>query len=138
MGIINRTLDDSEQKEAFVLPARTVINTLEVPVKIVERPCTLQQLSIVGVGLSGSPTALLRVNRFGGASFVVGSTMLVPAMGTSGPILYPSLPAAGSSLLNLQKNDVVTVLFGGGTGAAADSVNVDIVVENIQDIKTWF
>ena len=138
MGIINRTLDDSEQKEAFAAPVRTVINTLEVPIKIVERPCTLQQISIVGDGLSGSPTALLRVNRFGGASYVIGSTMLVPDVGLSGPILYPSLPAAGSTLLNLQKNDVVSVLFGGGTGAAADVATVDIVVENIQDIKTWF
>ena len=138
MGIINSTNDASEQKEAFSHTARTVINTLEVPVKIVERPCTLQQLSSVGIGLSGSPTALLRVNRFGGASYLVGSTMLVPGMGTSGPILYPSLPAAGSTQLNLQKNDVVSVLFGGGTGAAAENVSVDVIVQNIADIKTWF
>lgn len=138
MGIINRTLDGSEQKEAFSVNHQTVVNASEKLVKIVERPCTLQQFAAVAGGISGAPTAILRVNRFGSTSYLVGLTMLVPALGVSGPMLAASLPAAGSTVLNLQKNDVISVLYGGGTGAAATDIAVDIVVQNVQDIQTWF
>lgn len=138
MGIVNRTLDLSEQQESLKLNARTVINTLEVPVAVVERACVIQKLRTSCVGISGAPTGLLRVNRFGGASFTVGLTFLIPAMGTSGAMAGLSLPAAGSTTLNLQSGDVLTVLFGGGATAAADNIVVDVVVQNIQDIKTWY
>ncbi len=138
MGIINRTLDASQQKEAFKAVHQTVVNTNERLVAIIERPCTLQQFASVCSGISGSPTAILRVNRFGSTSYLVGLTMLVPALGTSGPLLAASLPASGDTRLALQKNDVITVLYGGGTGAAAEAVTVDIVVQNVQDIQTWY
>lgn len=138
MGIINRTLDASEQKESFKANHQTVVNTAEKPLCIIERPCTLQQFASVAAGISGAPTALLRVNRFGSTSYLVGLTMLVPALGVSGPMLAASLPASGSTTLNLQKNDVITVLYGGGTGAASDNIAVEVVVQNIQDIKSWF
>lgn len=138
MGIINRTLDSSQQKDGFRANHKTIINTAEFPLAIIDAPCTLQQFASVATGVSGAPTAILRVNRFGSTSFLVGLTMLVPALGVSGPMLAASLPATGSTTLNLQKNDVITILYGGGTGAAADNVSVEVVVQYIQDIKGWF
>lgn len=137
MGIINRTNDVSEQKESLMLKTGAQVNTNEFAVATVERPQVITAIQTVGFGVSGAPTGILRVTRFGGASYFVGSTFLVPNVGVSGP-LGVSLPATGSSLLNLQKNDLVTVLFGGGTGAASQSAVVDIVVQNIADIKTWY
>jgi hypothetical protein len=138
MGIINRTLDASEQKQSVTGQAvQTVVNTLETAIAVVPRACTIVDAQATCTGISGSPTGILRVTRFGGASFFVGSTFLIPAVGTSG-VIGISLPAAGASQLNLQKDDVVSVLFGGGTGAAAVSAIVDLVVQNTQDIKTWY
>lgn len=138
MGIINRTMDASEQQEAFKLNAKTVINTNEFPVFLVERACTLNKVAATCAGISGAPTGAIRVNRLGSTSYIVGLTFLIPALGTSAYMQALSLPAAGSTQLNLLKGDVVTALFGGGTGAAADHVVVEVVVQNIQDIKTWY
>jgi hypothetical protein len=138
MGIINRTQDASEQKESFKANNQAVGNAAEKGLCIIERPCTLQQFASTALGISGAPTAILRVNRFGSTSYLVGLTMLVPALGVSGAMRAASLPASGSTVLNLQKDDVISVLYGGGTGAAADNIVVDLVVQNVQDIKTWF
>jgi hypothetical protein len=49
-----------------------------------------------------------------------------------------SLQAAGSSQLSLQKGDLLVATQGGGTGAASTSTIVEVVVQNIQDIRTWY
>jgi hypothetical protein len=138
MGIINRTLDASEQKQILGAQAvQTVTNSLEVALGAIPRAMTIVDAQTTCTGISGAPTGIIRVTRFGGASFFVGSTFLIPAVGVSG-VLGVSLPAAGSTVLNLQKDDVVSIVFGGGTGAAAVSAIVDVVVQNTQDIKTWY
>lgn len=140
MGIINRTLDASEQKESVRVAVLSPVNTSEVMVPI-ERACTLDAAKASLLGISGAPTVFLRGLRFiagtGGSSFAIGTSQAITAFGTSGVLTY-SLPASGSTLLNLQAGDCVIVNFGGGTGAAATSSVVDLVFKNIQDIKTWY
>jgi len=138
MGIINRTMDSSEQQEAFKINAKTVANTNEFPVFIAERAATIKNVSSTCFGISGAPTGMLRVSRAVGTTFNVGLTFLIPAVGVSQSLLAASLPAAGATSLNLQKGDVVSCIFGGGTGAAADHAVIDVVVQNLQDIKTWY
>lgn len=138
MGIINRTLDASEQLESYKANYKTVINTNEFPLAVVERAQTIQAVQSSCLGISGAPTAMVRVVRDIGTTFNVGLTFLVPAVGVSGAMAGLSLPAAGDTRLNLIAGDVITVIFGGGTGAAADHISVDLVVKNIQDIKTWY
>lgn len=141
MGIINRTNDVSEQKEAFVVEVTNPVNQQDILVKLVERACTITDAKVSLLGISGTPNVLLKVLRFaagtGGSSFAVGTTFPVTAFGTSGA-LSVSLPATGSTLLNLQKGDALVVVAGGGASAASTALVLDIVVQNIQDIKTWF
>lgn len=141
MGIINRTMDVSEQKEIFTATATTVVNQMDIPVGIVERACTVTDAKVSLLGISGAPTVLLKALRFvagtGGSSFVLGTTFAITAFGTSGYISY-SLVTAGSTVLNLQKGDLLVATAGGGTGAAATAMTLDIVVQNLQDIKTWY
>lgn len=140
MGIINRTLDASEQKESLKALANNVSTGTEFVVGPIERACTITDLKIAAVGTSGSPHYFVKGLRFvagtGGSSFAIGTTFAVTGFGTSGYLSY-SLPASGSSQLNLQRGDML-VVTAGGTNAAAVAVAVDIVVQNIADIKTWY
>lgn len=141
MPIINRTQDVSEQKEIFTVTAENVVNQQDIPVGIVERQVTMTDAKVTLLGISGTPNVMLKVLRFiagtGGSSFIIGSTFAVTAFGTSGYLSY-SLPATGSTLLNLQKGDLLVAVAGGGVGAAATALTLDIVVQNLQDIKTWY
>lgn len=141
MGIINRTLDASEQKEAVQVTVLNPVNASEVILAPAERAQTITDVKVSLLGISGAPTVFLRGLRFiagtGGSSFAIGSSFAVTAFGTSGALSY-SLPASGSTLLNLQKGDCIALVFGGGTGAACTTATVEIVKQNIQDIKTWY
>ena len=139
MAIINRTMDASEQKESIKITASPWNTGAEVIVPI-ERACTITDAKVIGLGISGTPNVLLKGLRFiagtGGSSFAIGSTFAVTAFGTSGYLSY-SLPASGSTLLSLQKGDALVATLG-GANAAFVAATLDIVVQNIQDVKTWY
>lgn len=141
MGIINRTMDASEQKEAVKISVIAPVNGSEVLIPPFERNVTITDAKVSLLGISGAPTVHLRGLRFiagtGGSSFAIGTSFAVTAFGTSGYLSY-SLPASGSTLLNLQKGDCVSVIFGGGTGAACTTATLELVVQNVADIKTWY
>ena len=141
MGIINRTMDASEQKEAIKISVLAPVNGSEVLIPPFERNVTISDAKVSLLGISGAPTVHLRGLRFiagtGGSSFAIGSSFAVTAFGTSGYLSY-SLPASGSTLLNLQKGDCISVIFGGGTGAACTTATLELVVQNVADIKTWY
>lgn len=141
MGIVNRTMDASEQKEALVISQNNVVNAQDLLGKVIERPCVISDVKVGMLGVSGAPCVLLKALRFvagtGGSSFLIGSTFAVTTFATSGYLSY-SLPASGSTLLNLQKGDVLVAVQGGGTGAASTATTIEIVLQNTQDIKTWY
>lgn len=141
MGIVNRTKDTSEQKESLTAVALAVANGTDIPVAMIERAQVITDCKVTCLGISGAPTVLLKALRFvagtGGSSFAIGSTFTYLAFGTSGIASY-SLPATGSSLLQLQKGDMIVAVQGGGTGAATTATIIDLVVQNVQDIKTWY
>lgn len=141
MGIANRTMDASEQKESIKLSVFSPVNATEVLLPPMERAVTISDMKVSLLGISGAPTVHLRGLRFiagtGGSSFAIGTSFAVTAFGTSGYMSY-SLPATGASQLSLQKGDGLVVIFGGGTGAACTTATVDLVVQNLQDFKTWY
>ncbi len=139
MGTINRDKDFSEQQRKLTLYATTTTNLSTFYIgQIIERPCTIVQGQATAYGVSGSPQLLLGVLRFSAtSSFLIGTTYAVATYGTSGYLAY-SLPAAGATTLNLQKGDIITMQQLGGTGAAAAGVLVELVVQDIQDIRTWY
>jgi hypothetical protein len=146
MGIINRTQDGSEQQEVWTIASAgsglslSVVNgSTWLAQLIVPRAVTIQSAQITALGVSGSPQALLGCLRFGtsASSFVIGTTTVIPAFGTSGFLPY-SLGAAGGTVLNLQKGDILVMQQLGGTGAATTNTLMSIVVKNLQDIKSWY
>lgn len=142
MAIVNRTLDPSEQKKVFSVAAGAVATGVSGIVAVVPYPSTLTAGSIAAFGLSGAPNYALVVNRF-----VVGAgvTAITVAVGTSNiPLAYGTsgswamvLPAAGSTLLQLQANDVL-MYQSGVANTAVTGLNIGIVLQPIQDVKVQF
>lgn len=145
MAIVNRALDASEQRK--VIGARygaaELTNGITNMIGLVPFPGVIDSGQIAVDGVSGSPAYVLKVARFiAGTGFtviVVGSSQAPPALGTSGVMGSGlSLPASGSTLLNVLANDILLLQTLGGTGAAANHVSVSVIVRPIQDIKQHF
>lgn len=145
MAVINRALDASEQRKIIAAKyvATELTNGLTNHIGFVPWPGVIDAGQIAVEGVSGAPAYVLGVARFivgtGFTLIVVGSSQVPPALGTSGVMGSGlSLPASGSTLLNVLANDLLMLSTLGGTGAAATKVSVSVVVKPIQDIKTHF
>lgn len=141
MAIINRSLDTSEQYELVTsADIKGTVNATNYFVYRAPRPQKLISAKAYSAGLSGAPVTNLYVERFvvgtGASTFQIGFSLTNAAFGTSG-VQTISLAADGSSLLQLQAGDVVRILTAGGTGAALTDLAVQLVVQNVADIKTW-
>jgi hypothetical protein len=141
MSNINRTDDISQQKQNYTSGFINVPNLTVLPVATIERGMVITDCKITMHGVSGTPALYLEVYRFqgttGSASFIIGQSFVCQAYGTSGFLSY-SLPAVGSTLLNLMKGDVVVAVQAGGTGAATVVTTIDLICQNLQDVKTWY
>lgn len=142
MGLINRDKDVSEQRETTTMFCGPVANGLTLPLAIVPYSCELQAIRSAAIGLSGAPTAAFVIGReivgSGYTNISGGATTLTHvAVGTSG-IQSWVLAASGNSLVQLQAGDVLTVVSGGGAGAAVGQLNVTFVCKALTDIKNQF
>lgn len=147
MAVVNRTLDVTEQRKVALQWSNgvTLVGTgVTRTIGIVPWPCTLDAGQIYASGLSGAPSYQLSVNRFivgsGFTTYViaVGSSNVPPDFGTSGVgVSAMILPAAGSTLLNLQANDVL-YFVSGVANTASTYLHISLVLKPIQDIKTNF
>lgn len=140
MPNINRTDDISQQKELLEQAIINSVTGTNYPLWVVSRAQTITDAKATALGLSGTPTATLNLQRFivgvGNTTIAISGALTQSAYGTSGFQTF-SLPASGSSLLSLQKGDLLYVTAG-GTNAAVASMLVEVVVQNVQDIKTWY
>lgn len=152
MAVVNRTLDASEQRKVFEVNTQALATGVTLQLGIVPYPSVLVEAQIAAWGLSGAPTYALAINRFitgtGFTTIVVGTgTSNIPAeFGTSGPGAFGAslfgasgmvLAAAGSTLLNLLPNDVLT-LTSGVANTAVKALSCAVVIQPIQDIKVHF
>lgn len=101
---------------------------------------TLDSAQIAFFNISSNPSFMLTASRFivgqGFTSWNIGSTFAIPAFGTSGVLASGiSLPASGSTLLQLMKNDVIGYAVG-GSGSVVGGMCGDLVINAIQDVKT--
>ena len=138
---MNQNLDISQQKIKFQNSIITAVNGTTFMVGMVENQMVITDCKVSMNGVSGVPSVMLGVYRFtaasGAMSFIIGSSFQVTSYATSGYMSY-SLPTTGSTLLNLQKGDIIMCVQGGGTGAASASTIVDVIAKNVQDVVTWY
>jgi hypothetical protein len=142
MAIVNRTLDSSEQRKVIGHQWLSTATGASLIGGQVPWPCVLEKAQFAAFGISGSPTAQIVINRFipgtGFTAISVGSANALPAFGTSGVLTVgASLPASGSTLLNLVANDVLMLQIG-GTTSAVTALTANFVLRPIQDLKSYF
>lgn len=151
MAIVGRDLDISERKVAFtwsnqfggqslttdggvVIATGTTLFMFMVPF-----PCTIQSGSVYAQGISGAPQIALFNQRWaaGATTFALGiSNMVLSAFGTSGVQGLSGLPAAGSTLLNLQSGDMIVIQTAVSNTAIKNMV-FQLVVKKTQDIVAY-
>lgn len=141
MAIVNRSLDTSEQNHVFSAAFGAVATGLTLNAVIVPFASTLEAVRVAATGISGAPTGLVKVLRFivgtGSTTLTGGATTLtLTAVGTSG-VQSVVLASSGSTFLSLVAGDVIQYTSA-GSNAAADSINVSVVLQAIQDIRSSF
>lgn len=140
MANINRTDDVSQQKDLIQQNLGAMATGATFPVHKAPRVQVITDAKFSAVGSSGSPTHTLVLQRFvvgaGLTTITISGALASQNMSTSGSQTF-SLPAVGSSLLQLASGDILTVLSGGANSAVANAL-LDVVVQNVQDIKPWY
>jgi hypothetical protein len=141
MAVVNRTFDASEQKRPLSFSYAAVATGLTLQSVLVPYASTLNAVRVAAVGISGTPTLDMRVWRFivgTGVTTIAGgaTTLTMQAVGTSG-VQAMVLAASGSTLLNLQAGDVITMTSGGANSAVAQ-LSGAVVIQALQDIRTTF
>ncbi len=147
MAIINRDLDVSQQKMDYQVSLSQTAVAASAGINYVcftaAYPCVVRAINIAAATVSGTPSLSFNTNRFivGAGSTVlanVGATTALLAFGTSGSVGV-SVPAQSSTLALLSAGDtvVMTALFSAGN-VALGGFNATIVVQALQDIKSYF
>lgn len=140
MAIVNRDKDSSEQYQVVNFPAGAVATGSTREVWVAPFPCTISAIKAMAAGLSGAPQALVKINRFivgtGVTAITVHAAQAIPAFSTSG-LFGLSLPASGSTLLNMTANDVLEITTSGSNTAFGD-LNLAVKVQKTQDILSFF
>lgn len=144
MGIINRDKSNSERREVIQNEWSALATGATVVLANIPYAASLDAVQLMAFGLSGTPSALLMVNRFipgtGFTAFALGTTFALVAYGTSGVqsvTVGVSLPQIGSTLTTLAAGDVLMILTG-GTNAAVTGLTGGAVIRPLQDIKQQY
>lgn len=148
MAIANRTLDPTQKNMVMPVNLAATATGITVLIGLVPQPSTYIGGQMAAYGVSGSPQIQINVGRFiAGAGYTTwplatGTSNVVANYGTSGPGAFgASLFGAsamisivsGSTLANLQANDLLFITTGGANSAVVGA-HVGVVIQPIQDL----
>lgn len=141
MPIQNRDKGTAEQRDIYNENQAAALTGASYLLATIPYPCVFEAATIATAGLSGAPQYMLAVSRLtsGGLTTInLGvSTMIGLEYGSSGPVGFSGIRAAGSTLLNLQAYDEI-VLVTSVANTAAAQVNVSFIVRKVQDIVNQY
>ncbi len=141
MAIVNRDLDYTEQRHVVSVALANTSTGVTYPVMVVPFPSKIVACYEGALGLSGSPVHSLWLQRFvvgaGLTSIVLGSTIPVAAIGTSGTALQGFTVLASGVTYPLQAGDTIA-LYTQGANAGTVETTVTVVIQALQDIRTAF
>lgn len=134
MGIVNRTLDSTEQTKDIFTNLEDTVTATSDQVYHAPHGMEIQGARICAEGLSGAPSMQLQIQRFvtgaGETQIPLGAALVMVAVGTSGPMTYTF-----STTTLMAGDQVVATHAVANTGA--DQMSIALVVKATQDIKSW-
>lgn len=140
MGVLNRTLDVSQQKEeeTGVVSSLAIAGSHAI-LGMIAYPAELRNVVIGAVAAANSPVLSLEIIRFiagAGATIILGAgvTLAVTAQGTSGQQGF-SLMGAGNTLVQLLAGDMIGLKMAGGISGAVTNMAYSYVVKPLQEAK---
>ena len=139
MGIINRTLGDSEQKLDWQCDVSPMVTSQTYALAICPYVnAVLYGAQFSAVGLSGSPSVSLWIQRFipavGVTSINIGGSLTLQAWGTSG-IQSMTLISQYTNIIN--SGDLI-MLSSSGSNTAAVQAMVTLTIREMNDTKSHF
>ncbi len=139
MAIVNRDLDVSEQKQPFAFSLNPLNTGITAVAVVIPTPGILAGVQVKSQGLSGSPVVSCEILRFnagaGITGILLGATVAVAGVGTSGPQTY-ALPSQGSSLVQVLAGDMIVFRNLVANSAVALFAGT-VVIKATQDIKSY-
>lgn len=141
MAIVNRDVDASQQKDIVNMNLGAVATGVTKYLIPVAYPCTLQSARFAAQGVSNAMQVAINNVRFivgsGATTISMGiSNMILQNQSLSGIIGYSGLAAQGSSFLQLQTGDVISVVTSVSNGNATD-LAMQLVLKKVQDIVSY-
>lgn len=138
MAIVNRDLDPSQQKDVVVYCSNGAVATgVTKFISVVPYPAVLQSLAAAAHGVSNAMQVAFNLERFTSAGVTVIplgiSNLVLQNFSVSGALGFSGLAAAGSTLLNLQYGDVLSMTTSVANGNALD-LSLELVLKKVQDI----
>lgn len=144
MAIENRDLGTTQQRETIhCLVGQGASSLVGVGVTqaiaIVPFPSYLAAVQVVGFGISGAPSANIDVTRYNaaGVTTITGAIAAYAVGATVAAQNGATTVSAGSPLVNLQTNDILSFRLSGANTAFV-TATVTLVLQALQDVKTHF
>lgn len=143
MAIVARSLDASTDKGLLDFQCNGALTNGETGIlAMVPYPCNLNAAQLAAFNPSAGAYLMLTIQRFipgsGVTNWVLGSTFVPPAFGTSGVVSGGvSLPPNGSTLMALMANDVLGYQVGGGVTVGIYGMVGQFVVSPVQDVTKY-
>ena len=142
MGVINRTLDQSVQKQPLQFQVDTISNGQTGIIAYISTYGQIKACQLACAYQAASPVLTFNVLRFipgtGYTAIPLGSSFTMASLGTSGVGVVGgvSLPG-GASVMMLAPNDQISYLAGGGTTVGIFGLSGSFIFQPAQDIETY-
>lgn len=141
MAISNRDLDVSQQRQVQQENIGAVPTASTKYIYIAPGPQLLEQIKVSAQGVSNAMTLAFSIDRFiagSGITNIAGgaTTLTLQNVSVSG-IQSFVLATAGSTLLQLQANDLIKIITAVANGNATE-LEVSLVVKALQDIQSYY
>lgn len=141
MPLINRDQDTGEQRIEVTESLSPVATGVTSIIYVAPYACEVSTVRMAALGISGTPTSLLSIQRFivgTGITNITGgfTTLTLQAYGTSG-LQTVAQNASGNTLIQLAAGDLLQAVSGGANSSVAD-VDVCVTIKCLQDIRNHF
>jgi len=137
MGILNRDLAPSQQRDLFTINTGAMATGGTYTVCLVPYPCQLATVAMNFFGVSNTPSLNLDITRYNSAGVTTITGAITTLAQAGATLAVGATVSSGSSLVTMQAGDIITARIS-GTNANITGGILTLVLQALQDVKTEF